>query len=54
MPESLAHSATADALHAIVNLDLSELEIEPPKGLTLEAERLPEIDRCAAGCHSPP
>jgi hypothetical protein len=33
LPESLAESATATALHAITELDLSELEsIDPPRG----------------------
>ena len=33
LPESLADSATAEALRAICELDLAELEsIEPPKG----------------------
>lgn len=33
LPESLAGSATADALRAICELDLSELEsVEPPRG----------------------
>jgi hypothetical protein len=33
LSETLAHSATADALRAICDLDLSDLEvIEPPRG----------------------
>jgi hypothetical protein len=33
MPESLAQSATADALNAVCNIDLSELEtVAPPRG----------------------
>ena len=33
LPASLHDGATADALHAICDLDLSELQaIEPPKG----------------------
>ena len=32
LPPSLADSATADALRAICDLDLSVLEIEPPRG----------------------
>ena len=33
LPESLAESATAEALRAICDLDLSELEsVEPPRG----------------------
>lgn len=32
LPESLAGSATADALEAICAIDLSELDIEPPRG----------------------
>jgi hypothetical protein len=33
MPDSLHSSATAEALHAMTELDLSELQaIEPPKG----------------------
>ena len=32
LPESLADTPTADALRAVCGLDLSELEIEPPRG----------------------
>jgi hypothetical protein len=32
LPPSLAHSPTADALRAICDLDLTLLEIEPPRG----------------------
>ncbi len=32
LPPSLADSATADALRAICDLDLSVLEIDPPRG----------------------
>jgi hypothetical protein len=33
LPDSLQHSATADALEAIVDLDLTPLaDIEPPRG----------------------
>lgn len=33
MPENLAHSATADALRAICDIDLSELaSVQPPRG----------------------
>jgi hypothetical protein len=32
LPENLADSATADALRAICEIDLSQLEIEPPRG----------------------
>jgi hypothetical protein len=32
LPATLAESATADALREICRLDLSELEIEPPRG----------------------
>jgi hypothetical protein len=32
LPENLADSATAEALRAICELDLSELEIDPPRG----------------------
>ena len=32
LPESLADTPTTDALRAVCNLDLSELEIDPPRG----------------------
>lgn len=32
LPEGLAESATADALRAICEVDLSGLEVEPPRG----------------------
>jgi hypothetical protein len=32
LPDNLADSATAEALRAICELDLSPLEIEPPRG----------------------
>jgi hypothetical protein len=32
LPENLVDSATAEALRAICELDLSQLEIEPPRG----------------------
>ena len=32
LPESLADTPTADALRAVCDLDLSGLEIEPPRG----------------------
>ncbi len=32
LPESLAESPTADALRTVCDLDLSGLEIEPPRG----------------------
>ena len=32
LPESLAEGATADALRAICEVDLSNLEVEPPRG----------------------
>ena len=32
LPESLADTPTADALRAVCDLDLSELEIDPPRG----------------------
>lgn len=32
LPESLADSATADALRAVCDLDLSGLEVDPPRG----------------------
>jgi hypothetical protein len=32
LPETLAHSATADALRAVCELDLSDLEVEPSRG----------------------
>ena len=32
LPESLADTPTADALRAVCNLDLSGLEVDPPRG----------------------
>ena len=32
LPESLADTPTADALRAVCDLDLSSLEIDPPRG----------------------
>ena len=32
LPENLADGATAEALRAICDLDLSQLEIDPPRG----------------------
>jgi hypothetical protein len=32
LPENLADSATAESLRTICELDLSDLEIEPPRG----------------------
>ena len=32
LPESLADTPTADALRAVCGLDLSELEVDPPRG----------------------
>jgi len=33
LPDSLQHSATADALEAIIDIDLTPLaDIEPPRG----------------------
>ena len=32
LPESLADSPTADALRAVCDLDLSSLEVDPPRG----------------------
>lgn len=32
LPESLADTPTADALRAVCDLDLSGLEVDPPKG----------------------
>ena len=32
LPESLANTPTADALRAVCDLDLSGLEIDPPRG----------------------
>ncbi len=32
LPESLADTPTADALRAVCDLDLSNLEIDPPRG----------------------
>ena len=32
LPESLAEGATADALRAVCEVDLSSLEVDPPRG----------------------
>ena len=32
LPESLADTSTADALRAVCDLDLSGLEVDPPRG----------------------
>lgn len=32
LPESLADTPTADALRVVCDLDLSSLEIDPPRG----------------------
>ena len=32
LPESLADTPTADALRAVCDLDLSSLEVDPPRG----------------------
>ncbi len=32
LPESLADTSTADALRAVYDLDLSGLEVDPPRG----------------------
>lgn len=32
LPESLADTPTADALHVVCDLDLSGLEVDPPRG----------------------
>ena len=32
LPESLADTPTADALRAVCDLDLSNLEVDPPRG----------------------